>query len=695
MMCGMKVEILVAVVAACGTGWAQPVIDNSPTRVQTSLRVGMRPVGTLRSKAVGEVSASRWTVDCAGMDREHTDWRAVRDYIAPLGIPRMRQQAGWARCEKDPGKYDFAWLDQAVYEGKRLGVSTWLELSYGNPAYPGGGGRQLGAGMPSSKEGLAAWDRFVERIVTHYKGVITDFCIWNEPDLHGANDVGPATDFAIRTAEKIRAIVPDARISAFALSWANPGFIGPFAKELEKRGKAHLFNELAYHHYNFNPDAAYAESDQSRAILARHAPNMRMMEGEGGTQSEWGANGALCRLDWTELMQAKYDLRRSLGDLAHGDDTSVFHLCDLEYRTSGFHDGLVRYGLLKTAGQAEGYRVLKVKAAYYAIQNAVSVFNDAMECLGTNTTSTVKGLGCPFVCDWRDRRTGIPAVVFWDAMSPPRDGCETAEVELAVRGEPIPDPVWCDLLTGDVYAIDPRNQKILQSENQTIYRVPAYDSPAFVTSAKLLTLDKSWFVRFVDSYPAPQVAVFGGSFSVIAPSRIVKDAWRRLGCAVHDFGVNGAGFAFKSRGAGGTNSIPEQVARVAKSGRAFDVYVLWASTNDANSRTPEEQNAGIAECVRLIRESAPKAKIVFLSSPRIPLLPEKDAKIAKLVDAQAQACRELGKGIRYVDLYHGCGFSADNSGGCFQQDKLHMTERGYERIRDLAAWGVAKGLWAH
>ena len=99
-------SIFVVALAAAPLVSAAPVIDDTPTRVQTPLKVGMRPVGTLRPKAVGEVSASRWTIDGATLDREHYDWRAIREYLPPLGIPRMRQQAGWARCEKDPGKYD-------------------------------------------------------------------------------------------------------------------------------------------------------------------------------------------------------------------------------------------------------------------------------------------------------------------------------------------------------------------------------------------------------------------------------------------------------------------------------------------------------------------------------------------------------------------------------------------------------------
>ena len=248
-----RIGVTLGCVLLATAGSAVPVIDNTPTRVQTPLRANRRLVGTLKPKPVGEISTSRWTVDCAGMDREHVDWRSIREYAAPLGIARMRQQAGWARCEKDPGRYDFAWLDQAVFDAKRMGISTWLELSYGNPAYKGGGGRQLGAGFPTSEEGLAAWDRWVEKIVTHYKGTVRDFCVWNEPDLFEQNDPAFAVGFAIRTAEIIKRIEPEASIAAFALSSCKKSFVEPFVRELARRGKAQLFTSLAYFSANTCP----------------------------------------------------------------------------------------------------------------------------------------------------------------------------------------------------------------------------------------------------------------------------------------------------------------------------------------------------------------------------------------------------------------------------------------------------------
>ena len=53
------------------------VLDDSPTRVESDLDPKMEIMGTLKPKSVSEISTSRWTVDCGGMDREHADWRAA------------------------------------------------------------------------------------------------------------------------------------------------------------------------------------------------------------------------------------------------------------------------------------------------------------------------------------------------------------------------------------------------------------------------------------------------------------------------------------------------------------------------------------------------------------------------------------------------------------------------------------------
>lgn len=182
--------------------------------------------------------------------------------------------------------------------------------------------------------------------------------------------------------------------------------------------------------------------------------------------------------------------------------------------------------------------------------------------------------------------------------------------------------------------------------------------------------------------PKASVAVFGGSFSVIPPSGIVKDEWRRkFGCEVRSYGVGGAGFAAKSRGAGGTNAIPEQVERVVASGRTHDLYVLWASTNDVWGRTVEEQNAGIEKCVRLIRSSNPAGRIVLFTSSPVPLKANAEPNLGRLVKGQKATCGRLG--VPCLDLYEKAGFTVENARPYFGADNLHMNEAGYVHLRKL------------
>ncbi len=468
--------------------FAAPVIDYSPTRVQTTLRTGLKLKGVLKPKSVGEISTSHWSIDAAGTDREHVSYQAIKEYLPALGIRRMRTQAGWARCEKERGKYDFRWLDAIIFDAAKRGMEVWLETSYGNPIYVGGGGRGLAGGMPSSEEALHAWDAWVAALAKRYKGFVRDWCIWNEPDLFGANSIQTVIPFTLRTAEIIKREIGEARLAACALTWANPAYLEPFCKALSEAHKAELFTWIAYHHYSMNPDQGYeGEVAAARKIIAKWTPNLRLWQNESGTQSEWCENGALSKYDWTELTQAKWDLRRYLADLGHGDDTAVFHACDLEYVNSGFHDGLVRYGLLKTAGQAEDYRVLKVKMAFYAVQNAVSVFNDDLEPI-VPAVATLSGLEKGVIYTFKQRKTSTLVSVFWDGANVPSDVNETAEVKVRVPGKKFAAPVWVDVLTGRVYAID--EGRIQEEKDATLYTVPCYDSPAFVCDEAILDYEK-------------------------------------------------------------------------------------------------------------------------------------------------------------------------------------------------------------
>jgi len=244
--------------------------------------------------------------------------------------------------------------------------------------------------------------------------------------------------------------------------------------------------QLIYHHYTRNPDDRYGAVVKIRDWLDTAAPRLKLWQGESGTQSEWGPAGALSRYPWTELKQAKWIARRMLGDIGRGADSLVFTAADLDYRTTSFHNGLVRYGLIKTAGAVENHRVLKVKIAYYAVQNVVSVFNDDL--------ALIPDYPCELTCEkavsvfgHRDVKTGRHVCVFWASGAVPSDENDTVKATLAITGGSFKEPVWVDTITGGVYAIP--KERIEDGDGRVVFReMPIYDAPTFITERNLLAI---------------------------------------------------------------------------------------------------------------------------------------------------------------------------------------------------------------
>jgi len=69
----------------------------------------------------------------------------------------------------------------------------------------------------------------------------------------------------------------------------------------------------------------------------------------------------------------------------------------------------------------------------------------------------------------------------------PGDSLTTREVVFEWGDDPLKEPVWVDLMTGWVYEIPAENQ-IKHSDGITFVRIPAYDSPCFVTERVVLDI---------------------------------------------------------------------------------------------------------------------------------------------------------------------------------------------------------------
>ncbi len=490
-------------VASAFAGIDLAPIDTSADRVKTPLKVDMARIGTIRPRSVSEIRDSNWTLGCETIERGYADFWQYADYIAPLGIKTIRIQTGWARCEPEKGRFDFEWLDKIVDFARSKGVNVLLETSYGNPIYPGAGGWDLGAGFPTSEEGLAAWDRWIETLATHYKGRVRDWAMWNEPDIRNpalpGHEVAKTPQdiavFNVRTAKIIRKVIPDSRIAGLSLATVRAEFFEDCLKTMGE--DVRLFDWFIYHGYAVAPESSYDSVEKLKAVLKKYHPAAKMRQGENGCPSELATRFAMSGVAWSEYSQAKWDMRRMLGDLGHDVESSVFTICDFNHVGREIN----RKGLLRANA---GKKVLAVKRAYYAVQNVVSVFDSNVTRIAEPAITNVD-ISVAYY-EYRNR-SGLPIYAFWSCGRPerqnssanprerryvtvylrPEDSFETRPTVFTVKGQPMKDPVWVDLLTGRIYAYPKGNMR--EVDGETFYiDVPVYDSPCLLTERAALDL---------------------------------------------------------------------------------------------------------------------------------------------------------------------------------------------------------------
>lgn len=438
----------------------------------------LKQAGQLKTRDAKSIKASTWSIGGETLDRDYTDYNSYKKYLGPLGAKRIRLQGGWAKCEKIKGQYDFKWLDDIIHDAFSRGVAPWVELSYGNPVYVGGGEAKLGGSIPTSTEALSAWDRWVTAMISRYKNQVTEWEIWNEPDLSGAAKISgdQYAEFYIRTAELIRSKQPESRLIAFGL--ASPGrieFAEPLFKKLQQSGKLKLVDLFTYHGYSPNPDKSYPVIEKLRQMVWSYAPHVVFMQGENGAPSTAKTVniGAMRDYDWSELTQAKWDLRRMLGDHGRGIATNLFTISDIHYAAGDHMTGINTKGLLKTNADKT---IDRPKLSYKAAQHVFSLFDDQIVTDSIKITSN--GTNQSFFA-YKNSGNNLTLITIWQSEDRPADTYETKLTMVTVEGGRFKNPVFADLITGNIYEL-PTNKWKKEGNNIIFTDIPIPDYPVLI-----------------------------------------------------------------------------------------------------------------------------------------------------------------------------------------------------------------------
>lgn len=227
--------------------------------------------------------------------------------------------AWWNDVERSRGSYNFnpgTWnTDRMVTMLEQRGLIPYCILGYGNTLYDTVNGNFVG---PFTGAGRDAFANYAAAAATRYRGRVTYWEIWNEPNL--AEFWGPnvsAADYAALvavTAPRIRAANPAAVIVGGATSEIPLNYL----RTAFDNGLLDHIDVLSIHPYRWtSPESANSEYAELRAIMAGYTTR-RIPIWSG----EWGYSVHAFNLD--EQAQAKLATRMLVNNLAQGLDLSIW-----------------------------------------------------------------------------------------------------------------------------------------------------------------------------------------------------------------------------------------------------------------------------------------------------------------------------------------------------------------------------------
>ena len=122
---------------------------------------------------IDESSTTIGIADSSLYSMSSADLNATLDKIQSLGVTSVRVLVPWASVENRQGVYDWTQLDQLVNAAQSRGISLVATVA----ATPWWAGNII-----SGHTDPAVYAGFTTAIATRYKGKISGYEVWNEPN---------------------------------------------------------------------------------------------------------------------------------------------------------------------------------------------------------------------------------------------------------------------------------------------------------------------------------------------------------------------------------------------------------------------------------------------------------------------------------------------------------------------------------
>lgn len=471
-------------------------IDNKRITTISELVAPLKKLGSIRLKKPSEIKSSPFGIGCETLDRDLWKPKDVYPWIDNLPVKWGRLQTGWARVEREKGKYDWAWLDESVDGLVSRGVQPFFNVGYGNTNYTTGEVGHHPLDIPAANE---AWKRYVTALTRRYKNKIKHFEIWNEPNLGGfwgPDKPNPKkyVQLVRETAPIIRKNCPDAVIVGGVVSRMPAKFI----RELFEAGLGELIDIFSFHPYTTIPESYSERTLALRKLVNHYNPKIKIWQGENGFPSDPNSTGFPGEGPWTEAIQAKIMLRRLLTDCSLDLPMTLwFLIVDLHDYPKG--SGKVNYkGILRQKPE------IKPKIAYKALQNLGSLVHGDVKTRGS-IIQAVSGKepvldkdyqlfgdgikkGLTGICSTVLNTDNGPVLAYWSGEkavdSKPADSIHLYLWDW--EGTGFKEPVLVDLLSGDILEL-PNQEKLFDndkfrvgSEAQLFRQLPLQDYPMLI-----------------------------------------------------------------------------------------------------------------------------------------------------------------------------------------------------------------------